>query len=190
MLRYPYQILPVTARRKGATPGKWAWMFRRLRTLFGKTPESLGAENKAGPLAVVPAPGRPFVPVRIGGLGKSRRFRHALIDTGSEATVFPSEVAPLIGVVLGGHQDKLHWRGQSYSIEFQSAELELEQSGIVWRWRAKVGFSSAPLAYPLLGHQGCLEYMDANFCGADHVVELDVNRLFPGTVTASATPPK
>jgi hypothetical protein len=126
--------------------------------------------------------------VRIRGFGKARRFRLALVDTGSVVTVFPSGVAPLIGVVLGGRQQKLRWRGQSYPIEFQTVELELAQGGTAWRWRALVGFSTAPLAYPLLGQQGCLEFMDAKFRGADQVVELETDRLFPGSVTGvSAT---
>lgn len=40
----------------------------------------------------------------------------------------------------------------------------------------------APLACSLLGQRGCLEFMDANFLGADQIAELEVNRTFPGTV--------
>jgi hypothetical protein len=146
MLRFPYQIQPVAPIR-AVSLSKWATIKRLLQSLFGKTLPEPGQRSDVGPSESTP-PLRPFVPVRIRGLDKSRRFRLALVDTGSVTTVFPSGVAPLIGVVLGGRQQTLRWRGQSYPIEFRTVELELEHGGTVWRWRAVVGFSSAPLAYP------------------------------------------
>ncbi len=187
MLRFPYQLLPIAPIRP-VSPGKWATIKRLLGALLGQTRPEPSQGTEVGASAITSPPLRPFVPVRIRGLGKARRFRLALVDTGSVATVFPSDVAPLIGVVLGGRQQRLRWRGQSYPIEFQPVELELEQGGTVWRWRALVGFSPAPLAYPLLGQQGCLEWMDAKFRGADHVVELETHRLFPGSVTEMSAP--
>ncbi len=184
MLRFPYQVPPVAPIR-AASLGKWARITRLLRALFGRTLPEQGQRSKVRPLPNAP-PLRPFVPIRIRGLGKARRFRLALVDTGSVTTVFPSGVAPLIGVVLGSGQRKLRWRGQSYPIEFQTVELELEHGATVWRWRALVGFSSAPLAYPLLGQQGCLEFMNAKFHGADQVVELETDRLFPGSVKGAS----
>jgi hypothetical protein len=183
MLRFPYQVLPVAPARL-ASLGNWARIQRFLQALFGKVLPQRGHGAEVGPSPKT-APLRPFVQIRIRGFGKARRFRLALVDTGSVSTVFPSEVAPLIGVVLGGRQHTLHWRGQTYPIEFQTVELELEQAGTLWRWRAPVGFSSAPLAYPLLGLQGCLEFMDAKFLGADHLVELEIDRLFPGNVAGA-----
>src|SRR5262249_32220331 len=124
MLRFPYQVLPVAPIRV-VPPSKWARIRRLLRTFFGKTVPEPDQRVGIGPLASTP-PLRPFVPIRIRGLGKARRFRLALVDTGSVTTVFPSGVAPLIGVILGGRQQTLRWRGQSYPIEFQTVELELE----------------------------------------------------------------
>jgi hypothetical protein len=167
MLRFAYQAMPV-APVQTISPGRWAKVTLFLRGLFGRPiPGAVQQHIEVVPSATTPSYRRPLVPVRIPGPVKARRFRFALMDTGSVVTVFPADAAPLIGVILGGRERQLRWRGQSYPIEFQTVELELEQAGTVWRWRALVGFTSAPLAYPLLGLQGCLEFMDARFHGAD-----------------------
>jgi hypothetical protein len=70
-------------------------------------------------------------------------------------------------------------------VEFHTAELEITESGILWRWRARVGFTPAPLSYALLGQRGCLEFLDATFRGADQIAELEMNRQFPGLVRSA-----
>jgi hypothetical protein len=131
---------------------------------------------------------RPFIPVRIFGPGgRSRFFPHSVLDTGADDTVFPGAAATVIGATLlttSAHQ--LRWRGSSYPMRFARIELQLSTRGFACRWPAIVSFSSAPLPYPLLGITGCLEFFDATFRGDDHVVELVVNRSFPGT--AKVTP--
>jgi hypothetical protein len=122
------------------------------------------------------------VSVRIQGPAAARRLKYALLDTGSQDTLFPVELAEPLGIVLGGESQSIRWRGQRYSVEFHAIELELTQGGISWRWRARAGFTPAPLAYALLGHGGCLEFLDATFRGADQVVDLETNRTFPGIV--------
>jgi hypothetical protein len=92
------------------------------------------------------------------------------------------ELAEPFGIPLGGERAAIRWRGQRYWVEFHPVELELAQNGIVWRWRARVGFTPAPLSYGLLGHRGCLEFLDAKFRGADQIVEVETNRALPGTV--------
>lgn len=92
------------------------------------------------------------------------------------------ELAEPLGIVLGGERQSVRWRGQQFWVEFHIVELELAQDSQTWRWRARVGFTPAPLAYALLGQRGCLEFLDAKFCGADQVAELQVNRAFPGNV--------
>jgi hypothetical protein len=61
-------------------------------------------------------------------------------------------------------------------------ELELsDESGSIYRWPATVGFSSAPIRYPILGNAGCLCFFDALFRGDDRIVELATNHSYPGT---------
>jgi hypothetical protein len=77
----------------------------------------------------------------------------------------------------------LRWRGQGYSLRFADGGLELSDGLQVWRWSATVGFSQAPLRYPILGLAGCLQFFDARFLGESQRVELETNRSYPGTIT-------
>jgi len=55
------------------------------------------------------------------------------------------------------------------------------KDGVVRSW-VVIGFSPAPIRYPILGLAGCLQYFDARFRGEDRIIELEINRLFPGTI--------
>lgn len=127
---------------------------------------------------------RPMAAVRIlGAGGKSRYFAEALFDTGSVEVVFPWTTPIAIGAALlpsSGHQ--LHWHGTPYPLRFASVELQFITATASCRWSAVVGFSSAPLKYPLLGIAGCLEFFDTTFRGEDGVVELSPNGKFPGSL--------
>jgi hypothetical protein len=105
------------------------------------------------------------------------------LDTGADDTVFPLSIAKAVGVTLvpvGGYG--LRWRGQSHPLLFGAVELELvDSSGAVCRWPAVVGFSPAPIRYPILGQAGCLNFFDARFLGEDRIVEVEANRAYPGT---------
>jgi hypothetical protein len=128
---------------------------------------------------------RPLVPVTlIGPTGKRRLFARALLDTGADDTVFPLALAGLLGVAPrpdGGFG--LRWRGQGYPLRFGDVALELYDGLLLWRWSAVVGFSSAPLRYPVLGLCGCLQFFDARFLWEPQIVELETNRFYPGTTT-------
>lgn len=91
-------------------------------------------------------------------------------------------VASLIGVALRpdiGHA--LRWRGQAFSLRFGDVELELSDGIELRRWQAVIGFSQAPLRYPVLGLSGCLQFFDARFLGENRFVELESNQSFSGT---------
>lgn len=126
---------------------------------------------------------RPYVPITVIGRSRRRRgFSRALLDTGADDSVFPLDTAARIGAVLRadtGH--RVRWRGQLFPLYFGDVELVLTDGHAVWQWPAVVAFSSAPLAYPLLGNAGCLEYFDANFRGPFRVVDLDTGSSYPGT---------
>jgi hypothetical protein len=126
---------------------------------------------------------RPLAPVTIlGPGGVFRDFGRAVLDPAADDTVFPLDTAQRLGIPLRpdtGH--RVRWRGQIHTLRFGDAELVLADSATVWRWPAVVGFSLAPLRYPILGQAGCLQYIDARFLGMDRVVELETNRAYPGT---------
>jgi hypothetical protein len=171
MLRFPYRrTWPEPG--AGVVPGFLGRFFRRLT----------GGAVVATHAPVRESEPRPVVSVRIKGPTGSRRLKSALLDTGSQDTLFPFELARPLGIVLGGERRAISWRGKRYWVDFQVAELELTQYDVTWRWRARVGFTSAPLSYALLGQRGCLDILDAKFFGADQVVEFETNRAFPGTI--------
>ena len=125
---------------------------------------------------------RPLVPITIFGPGGLfRDFGRAVVDPAADDTVFPLDTAQRLGVQLRpdtGH--RVRWRGQSHPLRFGDAELVLTDNIVVWRWSAVIGFSPAPLRYPILGQSGCLQFMDVNFWGADRMVEMEINRTYPG----------
>ena len=155
-------------------------LARLFRFLSGKS-----VQSHPSPARFDNAP-RPMVSIRIRGPVAARRLKSALLDTGSQDTLFPMELAESLGLPLGGQRQSIKWRGQQFWVEFHDVELELAQNELAWRWRARVGFTAAPLSFALLGQRGCLDYLDAKFCGADEVVELETNRNFPGVSGAQA----
>jgi hypothetical protein len=125
------------------------------------------------------------VPVEITGpTGLSEHFTRAVLDSAADDTIFPLDTARQIGAVLRpdtGH--RIRWRGQLHPLRFGDVELVLGAGTGARRWPTIVGFSPAPIRYPLLGTGGCLQFMDARFRGADRIVELETNPTFPGTAT-------
>jgi len=114
--------------------------------------------------------------------GQVRQFGRAVLDPAADDTVFPLDTAGRIGAHLRpdtGH--RIRWRGQIHPLRFGAVELELDDGTAVWRWPAVVGFSPAPLRYPILGQAGCLQFFDAWFRGLDRIAELETNRSYPGT---------
>jgi hypothetical protein len=125
---------------------------------------------------------RPLVPITIIGTGGLLRdYGRAILDDAADDTVVPIDTASRIGVRLRpdtGH--RVRWRGQLHALRFGDVELLLTDNRSACRWPAIVGFSPAPLRYPILGQAGCLQFLDARFLGADLVVELETNRTYPG----------
>ena len=111
---------------------------------------------------------RPLVPVTIfGPTGHSRHYLRAVVDPGSDDTVFPLVTAQRIGAVLRpdtGH--RVRWRGRLHSLRFGDVELVLDDGAGGWRWPAVVAFSPAPIPYPILGT--ALQFMDARACPKLH----------------------
>jgi hypothetical protein len=124
-----------------------------------------------------------LAPVTIlGPTGRRRFFPRAVLDPGADDTIFPLALAGLLNVSLradSGHA--LRWRGQPYGLRFGDVEVELDDGAGLCRWSAVVGFSQAPLRYPILGLSGCLQFFDAHFRGEDRIVELQTDRSFAGT---------
>jgi hypothetical protein len=125
-----------------------------------------------------------LVPVTIfSPSGQSRRFRRALVDPGSDDTIFPIDVATLLGVVLRpdtGH--RIRWRGQLHPLRFGDVVLEISDATSTLRWPTVVAFTAAQIRYPLLENAGCLEQLNVSFLGVDRIVEIDTNAAYKGIV--------
>ncbi len=143
----------------------------------------LGPPPPSAPLSA--AHERPFVRVILhSATGQSRHFHRVLLDPGSDDTIFPLAMASRMSVTLrpdSGH--RLRWGGQPYPLRFGDVQLEITDGVSTARWPAVIGFSDAPLAYRLLGMRGCLQFFDATFRGADRIVELTINRTYPGIIS-------
>jgi hypothetical protein len=125
---------------------------------------------------------RPLVPIVIvGPTGLMRQFPRAVVDPAADDTVFPLDTAARIGARLrpdSGH--RVRWRGQLHPLRFGDVELILADAVSTWRWPAVVGFSPAPLRYPILGQAGTLQFFDVRFLGVQLRVELETNSSYPG----------
>jgi hypothetical protein len=151
-LRFPYQNVPI----------------------FGSIPPTLFAAVGSRP--------RPLVPVRVLGAKGFRDFPQALVDTGAVDSVFPDHLVDALGIVLiPSAVNQLRWRGLNFTMRFGRVQLELTDGLSLLTWQPVVAFSTAPIPYPLLGHTGCLEYLNAQFFGSVPELILETNALFPGT---------
>jgi len=122
---------------------------------------------------------RPEVTISVGGPRRSETIQ-ALVDTGSDETVFPASLAKSIGVELdydaagqasavGGHEVRL---------VPGAVTLELFQNDERHRWQTTVAFLETDEPkdeVALLGYAGFLEFFQATFDSKSHFVTLVSN---------------
>ena len=129
---------------------------------------------------------RPIVAVRVAGPTGSW-ILDGLLDPGSDDTIFPEWIAPMIGVdlsVADDHNLHLAGRGKPIRCRYTSAKLRItDGKQETYEWDAVVGFVAVPLRCPLLGHAGFLQYFDVTFQGADRAAILAPNASFPAMKT-------
>ncbi len=107
----------------------------------------------------------------------------ALLDTGSDDSVFHDRVARRIGLDLSNAPTGMAGGvgGGPVQVRFAQVALRLTDGSEFREWTAWIGFTPVPLVQPLLGYAGCLQYFHANFLGDQEAVELTVNTLYPGS---------
>jgi hypothetical protein len=125
---------------------------------------------------------RPVVSVTVIGPSDTRA-KDALLDTGSDDTLFPDKLAEKLGVDLSSAPTILGSGigGQPVRVRYAQVHLRLTTPSEVREWPAWVGFTSATMTLPILGFAGCLQFFTSRFHGDTEVVELEVNGLYPGT---------
>jgi hypothetical protein len=126
---------------------------------------------------------RPITAIRISGPGGSW-ILDGLLDSGSDDTIFPAWVAPMIGVDLAiaiDHDIHLAGRGKPIRCRYASAKLTLTDGAFeTYEWDAMIGFVAVPMKCPLLGQAGFLQFFDITLQGADHLAILSPNWSFTG----------
>ncbi len=126
---------------------------------------------------------RPVLAVQLSGL-RGTHLRDALLDTGSDDTVFTDNLATLLGMDLRGAEERqIHLVGRPHPVLCRFAPVQLQiTDGLAetYQWTTVVGFVAAPLRYNLLGHAGFFNFFDADFRGASREVALTPNQSFPG----------
>jgi hypothetical protein len=121
--------------------------------------------------------------VRVSG-PKGFKLRDALLDTGSDDTVFAESLATLLGVDLLRAEERmvaLAARPKPVRCRYAPVELRITDGlAETYEWTAVVGFVPVPLHYNLLGHAGFLMYFSADFDGEANAVTLTPKSSFPG----------
>jgi predicted aspartyl protease len=126
---------------------------------------------------------RPVVPIHIVGQRRSGTY-WALVDTGSDKTVFPQSLATDLGIELsdGRGPGLTAYGGQNLTVKFGTVEVSLSQENESVRWMLKAQFvecTSSDEEVILLGHDGFLEFFVATFDGMQAEVMLVPTVDFP-----------
>jgi hypothetical protein len=136
--------------------------------------------------AVVPLGGRwsrPRPLIMVSAIGPKNTIpTEGRLDTGSDDTVFPDNLAALIGVDLSNAPIGQNRTANRSLVTVRYAQITLRITNGVERreWPAWVGFTPA-IHRPLLGFAGFLQFFTATFRGDREEVELTVNSFYPGT---------
>ena len=125
---------------------------------------------------------RPEVTIDVIGPTRHETIQ-ALVDTGSDETVFPASLARAIGVRLDHASPGSASAVGGHVIRLIPGEvvLQLKGDGLTYRWQTIVGFLE--VAEPadevaLLGYAGFLEYFLATFNSEAYQLELTPTRRF------------
>jgi len=128
---------------------------------------------------------RPEVTIDVIG-PRRRETIQALVDTGSDETVFPASLARAIGVQLdhtsAGQASAVG--GHAVQLVPGSVILEITEGVQSYRWQTTVGFLEVEQSedeVALLGFAGFLEFFRAMFDSQSHELELVANDPFPRT---------
>jgi hypothetical protein len=125
---------------------------------------------------------RPLVWVTAIGPSGSQAER-VLIDSGADGTLLPEWIAIRIGIDLATAPtgNLAGFSPQLVPLRYARVTLRLTDGRERHEWEAWVGFTTAPLRYPVLGFAGFLQFFTATLRGDLEDLELTVNRLYPGT---------
>jgi predicted aspartyl protease len=124
---------------------------------------------------------RPIVRVTVVA-PKGTSIEDGLLDTGADDTVFSDSMALKLGLDLSAAPtgEAGAAGGARYPVFYSRVKLRITD-GIEFReWDAWVTFTRSVLRRPLLGMAGFLQFFRADFNTDLELVDLTINRLYPG----------
>jgi len=124
---------------------------------------------------------RPIIDLTVIGPADSRLLS-GVLDTGVDDTVFPDSLAAKLGIDLSNAPTatSIGVGSSPFVVSLAEVTLRIADANEQREWLAWVGFTTAPLRLPLLGHAGFLHFFTASFYGEREEVELTVNAAYPG----------
>ena len=124
---------------------------------------------------------RPIIAVTIHGPHGLSLQTDALIDTGSDVTLFSSDVAHRLKIDLTGLPELPVMTAVGPIATYQPFELTLEirRPPEVVRWKGRVGFLPRPMSLGILGTKGFFEFFDMNYSHRNRRVEIAACDLLP-----------
>ena len=117
---------------------------------------------------------RPIIAVNVHGPQGLSLQADALIDTGSDVTLFSSDLADRLKIDLNGVPFLPVITAVGPVSAYQPTELTLEirRPPEVIRWTARVGFLPRPMSFGILGTKGFFEHFDLSYSARNHLFEI------------------
>lgn len=126
---------------------------------------------------------RPEIPITVIGPAGSATYL-ALVDTGSDNTIFPKSIAEDLGIPVAAARGSPAsvFGGNRVELLAGTADLHLAVDGGSLAWRTSLyffEFRSSEEETCILGHAGFLDYFTAIFDGREGMLTLLANEDFP-----------
>ncbi|OGY31513.1 MAG: hypothetical protein A3C02_00775 [Candidatus Andersenbacteria bacterium RIFCSPHIGHO2_02_FULL_45_11] len=140
---------------------------------------------------ITPAPGfesgllyQSKIPVLLSGPKGVMRF-DALVDTGSDQTIFPLlDIEEITGILIDRNtKSEVRGRLEQHKEELflgSKCVLRLAVEEEVYEFPSSIWFSDDGNSPAILGHSGFLEFFTSTFDGDGHVLTLEPNKRFSG----------
>ncbi len=117
---------------------------------------------------------RPIIALHVEGPRGKRILIDALVDMGSDLTLLPDDVAPILDIDLASVPTCELYSALGTRGLYRACELilELRRFPEVTRWKASVGFLARPMAYAILGTKGFFEYFAVSYNSRQGVIDV------------------
>jgi hypothetical protein len=148
---------------------------------FDYVPVVVAAADDGEPLMLF----RPEIVVMVHRPAGVRTVR-ALVDTGSDYTIFPLEVATRMGIpTLPAEGPPIKaFGGQAIGVRYADVPVQIDSTEETLLWTARVFFTddsddSSSDRTAVVGHMGFLEFLTATFRGDTNTLDIDANEDLP-----------